>query len=48
MMMFLFGSVMAIGLVAGLIFTAGAPAIRKCPVAPESEIAGAPGIRHYG
>ena len=33
------GSVMAIGLVAGLMFTAGAPAIRKWPVAPESEIA---------
>ena len=33
------GSVMAISLVAGLIFTAGAPAIGKCPVAPKSEIA---------
>ena len=29
------GSVMAIGLVAGLMFTDGAPAIRKWPVAPE-------------
>ena len=39
LMIFPFGSVMAIGLVAGLMFTAGAPAIRKWLVAPESEIA---------
>ena len=32
------GSVMAIGLVTGLMFTADAPTIRKWPVAPESEI----------
>ena len=38
-MIFLFGSVMAIGLAARVIFTVGTPAIKKCPVAPEPEIA---------
>ena len=38
-MIFPLGSVMAIGLDAGVIFTAGAPKSKKCPVAPESEIA---------
>ena len=38
-MTFPLGSVMSIRLDAGVIFTAGAPAIKKCLVAPESEIA---------
>ena len=33
------GSVIVIGLAAGRMFTAGAPATRKFPVAPESESA---------
>ena len=39
LMLFPFGSVMVIGLVAGLTFTAGEPLIKKWPVAPESESA---------
>ena len=39
LMIFPFGSAMAIGLVAGLTFTAGEPLIKKRPVAPESESA---------
>lgn len=34
-----FGSVIVIGFVAILMLTAGAPFIKKCPVAPESDIA---------
>ena len=37
LMLFPFGSVMVIGLVAGLMFTAGEPLIKKWPVAPESD-----------
>ena len=33
------GSVIVIGLVAGLLLTTGAPSTTKCPVAPESDIA---------
>ena len=39
LMDFPFGSVMVIGLAAGRIFTAGAPATKKPPIAPESESA---------
>ena len=39
LMLLPFGSVMVIGLVAGLMFTAGEPLIKKWPVAPESESA---------
>ena len=39
LMDFPFGSVMVIGLAAGRMFTVGAPATRKCSVAPESESA---------
>ena len=37
LMLLPFGSVMVIGLVAGLMFTAGEPLIKKWPVAPESD-----------
>ena len=39
LMLFPFGSVMVIGLVAGLMFTAGEPLIKKWPIAPESDSA---------
>ena len=38
-MLLLFGRVVVIGSVAGLIFTAGEPLIKKWPVAPESDSA---------
>ena len=39
LMLLPFGSVMVIGLVAGLMFTADEPLIKKWPVAPESDSA---------